>query len=234
MRTDIALRWRPAFKILFALVCLGTVAASASDVKVIANLSVKSDTISRSELRRIFLLEVSSLDNGTHVQPVLQKEGWLHEVFLREFLDTNKQSLSDYYGTMVFTGKAAMPKELASDKEVISYVARTKGAIGYVSNPADTAGVKVLAVLSSTNDGTRALIRHVDPEYPETLQRLGIGGTVRLKVIISPGGTVESVALLGGNPVLAEAATAAVKKWIYSGSRERTTLEVSVPFSPGR
>ena len=39
-----------------------------------------------------------------------------------------------------------MPKQLASDAEVVAYVARTKGAIAYVSAGASTAGVKTLDV----------------------------------------------------------------------------------------
>jgi ABC-type phosphate transport system substrate-binding protein len=37
-----------------------------------------------------------------------------------------------------------MPKSFGKDAEVVAYVAKTKGAIGYVSADADTAGVKVL------------------------------------------------------------------------------------------
>jgi hypothetical protein len=36
--------------------------------------------------------------------------------------------------------------------------------------------------------------------------------------------------LLGGNPILGESATAAVKKWIYTAGRSRTVVEVSIPF----
>jgi len=39
-----------------------------------------------------------------------------------------------------------MPKTLASDAEMAEYVAKTKGAIGYVSASATAAGVKVLEV----------------------------------------------------------------------------------------
>ncbi len=39
-----------------------------------------------------------------------------------------------------------MPKTLASDAEVMAYVAKTKGAIGYVSAGAALAGVKQLEV----------------------------------------------------------------------------------------
>ena len=39
-----------------------------------------------------------------------------------------------------------MPKSLASEAAVVAYVAQTKGAIGYVSSAAATAGVKTLEV----------------------------------------------------------------------------------------
>jgi ABC-type phosphate transport system substrate-binding protein len=40
-----------------------------------------------------------------------------------------------------------MPKTVGSDDEVVAYVAKTKGAIGYVSSSASAAGVKTLEVI---------------------------------------------------------------------------------------
>jgi hypothetical protein len=40
----------------------------AVDVKVIANSSVKADTISASDLKRVYLEEKNSLMDGTHVE----------------------------------------------------------------------------------------------------------------------------------------------------------------------
>jgi hypothetical protein len=41
---------------------------------------------------------------------------------------------------------------------------------------------------------------------------------------------VESVTLLGGNPILGESAIKAVQRWVYTAAPSRTTLEVTVPF----
>jgi TonB family protein len=90
--------------------------------------------------------------------------------------------------------------------------------------------VKVLNIADAGYNAQRRLIRTVEPEYPETLKRLSIGGTVRLQVTISPKGNVENAELLGGNPILGDAAIAAVKQWIYSAGHTRTTLEVTIPF----
>jgi hypothetical protein len=46
----------------------------------------------------------------------------------------------------VFTGKGSLPKTLSSDAEMVKYVSKTKGAIGYVSAASSTDGVKVLEV----------------------------------------------------------------------------------------
>jgi hypothetical protein len=61
-----------------------------------------------------------------------------------------------------------MPKELNSDPEVVAYLARTRGATGYVSGDASTEGVKVL-VVSDGRSAERRLLTRVEPEYPETL-----------------------------------------------------------------
>lgn len=204
----------------------------AADVKVVANPSVKTDSISAGELKSVFLLQTKTLKDGSSVVPVLEKSGVAHRAFLREYLDRGDAEIWTYYQGMVFTGKASMPKTLNSDDEVVAYVARTRGAIGYVSSTADTEGVKVLIVLSEGRRGERALLTRVEPEYPETLKRLQIGGTVRLELNISPKGTVEEVQIVGGNPILGEAAMKAVKQWVYAPSSTRSKIQITIPFNP--
>jgi TonB family protein len=160
---------------------------------------------------------------------VLEKGGPVHAAFL-EYLGISEDDLQTYYRTLVFTGKGSMPKELGSDAEVVAYVARTRGAIGYVSSASSVEGVKTLAIGVPSSSAERKLITRVEPDYPETLKRLNIGGTVRLRVSISPKGTVENVDLLGGNPILGESATIAVMKWTYAAGSTRTITEVSILF----
>jgi TonB family protein len=208
--------------------------ALAGEVKVIANSSVKADMISAGKLKRVFLEENNSLGDGTHVEPVLEKDGPVHEAFLQEYMGRSDDNLQTYYRGLVFTGRGSMPKQLDSDAEVVAYVARTKGAIGYVSTATATEGVKLLPVLSDRPEAQRVLLTRVEPEYPETLQSLHIGGTVRLAITISAKGKVDNIELLGGNPILAESAIAAVKQWVYSAGHSRTTAEVSIPFDSRR
>ncbi len=120
--------------------------ALAADFKVIANNSVGTGSISADELKAIFLQEKSSLSDGSRVVPVLAKGGPAHETFVKRYLGKTEDALMTYYRSLVFTGKGLMPKTLDSDAEVLAYVAKTKGSIGYISPSGSTEGVKVLEV----------------------------------------------------------------------------------------
>jgi TonB family protein len=225
---------RRLLPLVATLVMFGSVHALAGNVRIIANPNVRAEAISASEVKSIFLVERSSLRDGTHVEPVLSKGGPAHAAFLKDYLATNEEALQNYYRTLVFTGKGSMPKVLRSDAEVVAYVAKTRGAIGYISSSAPLEGVRSVAVYQTGNDGARKLISRVEPAYPVVLLSDHIGGTVRLKVTIASNGTVEDVQLLGGSPSLAEAAMVAVKKWVYAAGRSRTVTEVSITFDPSR
>jgi TonB family protein len=194
-------------------ILLAALNALAAEVKVIANESVKADSISTDELRAVFLIERRTLKDGSPVVPVLKKSGITHEAFLGHYLHRDGDELRIYYQGLVFTGKGSMPREFSSDAEVAAFVAHTRGAIGYVDGGFNADGAKVLIVLASGRDAERRLLTRVDPEYPETLKQLHISGTVRLALTISPKGAVEAIALLGGNPILGEAAAKAAKQW---------------------
>jgi TonB family protein len=224
------------FKIFFAaattLVVCSSPPALAGEIKVIANSHLSVDSISEGELKSIFLEERRSLNDGSHAEPVVEKGGVTHEAFVHEYLGKSADDLQTFYRSLVFSGKGSMPRELGSDAEVVAYIARTKGAIGYVSAEAPTEGVKTLTVVHSGDSAERRLVTRIEPEYPETLKRLNIGGTVRLRLTIAPKGNVENVELLGGNPILGEAASAAVKQWTYRASHAHSHAIVSIPFVP--
>lgn len=116
------------------------------EVAVVANSSVGVSEISADELKRVFLGAKSSLSDGSAVEPVLMQSGAAHESFLKEYVGKTDAALRNHFKSLVFTGKGSMPKSFASDADVLAYVAKTKGAIGYVGNAAAAGSVKRLAV----------------------------------------------------------------------------------------
>jgi hypothetical protein len=120
-------------------------ATPAADYQIVASKDVTVDEISAADLKKIFLVSKTSLGSG-HVTPVLQKGGPVHQAFVKGCLGESDQDLQDYYKNLVFTGKAVAPRAVASDAELIAFVALSKGAIGYVSATAIPVGVKKLTV----------------------------------------------------------------------------------------
>ena len=134
------------FLLVTAMLCvLGAYAVQGADLKVIANPSVRVSSVSAEELKNVFLVTKTSL-SGVHVEPVLEKGGATHEAFLKQYVGKTDAALNTYYRSLVFTGKAFMPKMLGSDAEVAAYVAKTKGAIGYVNAGASVPGAKAIVV----------------------------------------------------------------------------------------
>jgi hypothetical protein len=117
----------------------------AVDVKVIANPSVSASDISAEDFKAVFLA-INTTVAGSQVAPVLAKAGRAHDVVLKEYLGKSDATLMTYFRGLVFTGKASMPKVCDSDAEIVAYVARTKGAVGYVGSTVAATGTKTLAI----------------------------------------------------------------------------------------
>jgi protein TonB len=56
----------------------------------------------------------------------------------------------------------------------------------------------------------------VDPVYPAFAKANGIEGSVEMKVVIGPDGTVQRVDPVSGQEVLLKAAIEAVRQWRYT------------------
>lgn len=82
------------------------------------------------------------------------------------------------------------------------------------------------------HDPERKVVTRIEPEYPETLKRLFIGGIVRVEVEVTAGGSVESMQLLGGNPILGQSAMKAIKQWKFAAGNGKSTFVVPLTFDP--
>jgi hypothetical protein len=120
--------------------------AFGADLIIVANASVKSSDVSSEELKLVFLGTKSALADGSPVEPVLAQSGSAHDTFLKIYVGKSDPALRNHFKSLVFTGKGSMPKTFATDAEIVAFVAKTKGAIGYLAASANTSGVKRLSV----------------------------------------------------------------------------------------
>ena len=76
----------------------------------------------------------------------------------------------------------------------------------------------------------RKIVRREEPEYPTIAAKMNLYGTVRLKIWITPEGSVRRLEYIGGHPVLAESALKAVKNWKYEPLPQESVAIVEVKF----
>ncbi len=82
------------------------------------------------------------------------------------------------------------------------------------------------------SEGVRKVVTKVVPLYPALARSMNIRGNVRADVLVAPNGTVKSVEVKGGHPVLAQAALDAIRQWKWEPAPHETHESVELRFNP--
>jgi periplasmic protein TonB len=80
------------------------------------------------------------------------------------------------------------------------------------------------------------LVKMITPVYPALAKSARIQGTVRFTALIAKNGTVQNLQLISGHPMLIQAATEAVKQWVYrptllNGEPTEVITQIDVNFT---
>jgi ABC-type phosphate transport system substrate-binding protein len=103
--------------------------------------------LSRSFLRDAFLKRTNRWSHGPTIRPVdLVPRAPVREVFTRDVLGRAVAEVKRYWQQQIFSGKNVPPPELESEAEVLAYVLKHTGAIGYLPAAAQTTGARVVMV----------------------------------------------------------------------------------------
>lgn len=95
-----------------------------------------------------------------------------------------------------------------------------------------TTGISTFPVPVHAQDSDRKIKSKVNPEYPEIARKMALTGTVKLQIVVAPNGTVKDTKVIGGHPILVNAAVDAVKKWRFESAPEETIKMVEFKFDP--
>lgn len=79
---------------------------------------------------------------------------------------------------------------------------------------------------------SRKLTRRTLPVYPDLARKMQMSGVVKLMATVAPNGSVKSIEVLGGSPVLIRAAEEAVMNWKFAPGAEETHELIELHFSP--
>jgi TonB family protein len=83
---------------------------------------------------------------------------------------------------------------------------------------------------AATAHAERKVASRVAPSYPELARRMHIHGVVKVEATVRANGSVKSTRVLGGNPVLVDAAVDAINKWKFEAEQGETTEVVQLTF----
>jgi TonB family protein len=93
--------------------------------------------------------------------------------------------------------------------------------------------VSVVAAQDSAQpEVERTVVRRVAPQYPDLARKIGLSGVVKLVAVVAPNGSVKSVRVVGGNPVLVKAGQEAVTAWKFAPAAQETRQTIELRFSP--
>ena len=93
-------------------------------------------------------------------------------------------------------------------------------------------GSSPAATSTPVAEGGRPLVRSQEPEYPALAERMRLTGTVQVQAVVKPDGTVKTVNIVGGHPLLAAAVVTAVMQWKYQPAQKETMEVVKFTFPP--
>lgn len=123
-------------------------AQGTGDFKVIVNAANPLSTMSRNQTARLFLKKEERWSNGFAVTVVdLATDHPARKAFSREVLGKETSAVEAYWRKLIFSGMGSPPLKLATDTEVVTFVGKNVGSIGYVAGDTELFGpVKELEV----------------------------------------------------------------------------------------
>lgn len=94
------------------------------------------------------------------------------------------------------------------------------------------AGLLLLGlVVSQAEEPKRKIVDRIAPSYPVLAREMALEGVVKLEALVAANGSVKTVEVKGGHPVLAQAAANAVRRWRWEPSAHESRETVQIRFA---
>jgi len=90
---------------------------------------------------------------------------------------------------------------------------------------------KASAQDASTDASKRKVKTRVVPEYPQLAKQMNVTGKVKIEATIAADGHVLDTKVVGGSPLLVNAAMDALKKWRFEPAPKDTTEVIEFTFN---
>ncbi len=118
---------------------------AVAEETVIVNGASAVAGLSEDDLKDYYLGKKANWPDGSKVVVVVLKDGPSHEKLMGK-LGKSSSQFTTGWKKLVFTGKGAMPEQVGSEDDLVAFIAKTPGAIGYADAGKVKDGVKAVPV----------------------------------------------------------------------------------------
>lgn len=132
-------------KTLIAAFVISLLSFNAFAGLVVIGNTASVDSLSKSDVQKLFLGKSTKLSNGANARIVELSDGSAGRIaFHEQATQRSEAQVQSAWSRLVFTGKAEAPIQVSDYAGVVSTVASNPNAIGYIDESALTDSVKVL------------------------------------------------------------------------------------------
>lgn len=136
----------PPRRVLLAL-CLALLpwAGAWADLVVVVNGKSGVEKLTREEITNIFLGRYRQLPSGIAALPIDHPaDDAVKARFYALLVNKDLAVINAYWARLIFSGKTSPPRQAASGVEVMDWLAKQRGAIGYIERAQADARVKIV------------------------------------------------------------------------------------------
>lgn len=120
--------------------------AAWADLAVVAHPETRVASLDRAQLINIYMGRYRELPGGEAALPVDLIA--LRDRFYRVLVNKDPAEINSYWARLVFSGQVSPPLQLESVGEVLEYVRRNPGALGFVDQTDVPADLKIVSILA--------------------------------------------------------------------------------------
>jgi TonB family protein len=125
--------------------------------------------------------------------------------------------------------RAGTPEPMKDSRKKEDRMQR-KPPLGFPWVKAFFAIVLSLCALKAWGQEARKALSSPQPIYPEIARRLNLSGVVKIEVVIGTDGQIKDTRVVGGHPLLVDAALKALRSWKYERASSETKIQLEFKF----
>lgn len=131
--------------ILVCALLLGAGTALAGPI-LIAHKDVSVDAVTAGDLNKMLLGKSANWPDGSRVVLSMLKDGPIADEFLKTYAKKSPKQFGTFWKKAVFSGTGEMPAAFDTEADLVVFVSRTPGAIGFIDEATAHDEVKVIGI----------------------------------------------------------------------------------------